>query len=65
MCRTPVARRTGKSRSQLFSDTLNGYLARHAPHEITEAMNRASVEVEETKNPFVSTAARPILRQSE
>lgn len=44
-----LARRTKKSRSQLFSDALKEYLARHAPDEITEAMNRACAEVGETK----------------
>lgn len=60
-----LARRTRKSRNQLFSDALTEYLARHAPDEVTEAMNRVCDEVEETKDLFVSSAARRILRQSE
>lgn len=60
-----LARRTRKSRSQLFSDALKEYLARHAPDEVTEAMNRACDEVGETKDPFVTSAARRILRQNE
>ena len=60
-----LARRTRKSRSQLFSDALKEYLARHTPDEITEAMNRVCDEVGETKDPFVSHAAHRILRQSE
>ncbi len=59
-----LARRTRKSRSQLFSDALKEYLERHLPDKVTEAMNRVSDEVGGTKDPFVSTAARRILRQS-
>lgn len=60
-----LARRTKKSRSQLFSDALKEYLVRHAPDEVTEAMNRVCDEVGETKDPFVSSAAHRILRQTE
>ncbi|MEJ2007092.1 MAG: ribbon-helix-helix protein, CopG family [Acidobacteriota bacterium] len=60
-----LARRTRKSRSQLFSDALKEYLERHAPDEITEAMNRVCAEVGETRDAFVSSAARRILRRSE
>ena len=60
-----LARRTKKSRSRLYGDALKEYLARHAPDEITEAMNRACAEVGETKDPFVSAAARHILERSE
>src|SRR5271165_1980979 len=60
-----LARRTKKSRSRLFSDALKEYLARHAPDEVTEAMNRACAEVGQTTDPFVSSAARRILERSE
>jgi len=60
-----LARRAKKSRSRLYGDALREYLARHAPDEVTEAMNRACIEVGETKDPFVSTAARRILERSE
>lgn len=33
------AKRTRKSRSQLYAEALAEYLARHAPDEVTEAMN--------------------------
>jgi antitoxin MazE6 len=35
-----LARRTKKSRSQLFSDAIKEYLARHAADDITESMDR-------------------------
>lgn len=60
-----LARRTKKSRSRLYGDALKEYLLRHAPDMVTEAMNRACDEVGDTKDPFVSAAARRILRRSE
>jgi metal-responsive CopG/Arc/MetJ family transcriptional regulator len=60
-----LARRTRKSRSRLYGDALKEYLARHAPDEVTEAMNRACAEAGAAKDPFVSAAARRILERSE
>jgi metal-responsive CopG/Arc/MetJ family transcriptional regulator len=59
-----LARRTRKSRSRLFGDALREYLARHAPDEVTDAMNRACAEAGETQDPFVTSATRRILRRS-
>jgi predicted transcriptional regulator len=53
-----LARRTKRSRSRLYGDALKEYLARHAPDEVTEAMNRACAELGEAKDPFVSAAHR-------
>jgi len=39
------AERLGKSRSELYADALAEYLLRHAPDEVTEAMNRVIAEV--------------------
>ncbi|MBZ5729096.1 MAG: ribbon-helix-helix protein, CopG family [Acidobacteriia bacterium] len=61
-----LARRTGKSRSRLFSDAVREYLARHVDEEVTEAMDRACAEAgSEAADPFVSSAARRILERSE
>jgi metal-responsive CopG/Arc/MetJ family transcriptional regulator len=60
-----LAQRTKKSRSRLFRDALQEYLARHTPDQITEAMNNALSEVGSTDDPFVSTSAKRILEQSE
>jgi len=60
-----LARRTKKSRSRLYGDALKEYLARHAPDEVTEAMNRACTEVGETKDSFVASAAHRTLERSE
>ena len=60
-----LARHTKKSRSQLFSDAVQEYVARHSPDDITEAMNRVCRQSEMDSDPFVSLAARRILEQSE
>jgi len=60
-----LARLTRKSRSQLFSDALREYVARHAPEEITEAMDRVCAELAPTSDEFVSLAARRVLENSE
>jgi metal-responsive CopG/Arc/MetJ family transcriptional regulator len=60
-----LARRTKKSRSQLFSDALREYVARHAPDEVTEAMDRVCAELGRPIDKFVSSAARRILERTE
>jgi predicted transcriptional regulator len=60
-----LARRTKKLRSRLYGDALKEYLARHAPDQVTRAMNWACAEVGETPDPFVSLAGRRILERSE
>jgi hypothetical protein len=59
------ARRTRKSRSQLYSEALSEYLARHSPDPVTEAMNRVMDELGETVDPFLSEAARRVLERVE
>ena len=59
------ARRVQKSRSQLYAEAISEYLARHAPDEVTEAMNQIMDELEKPVDPFISAAARRILEQSE
>ena len=60
-----LERRTKKSRSQLFSEALKEYVARHAPEEVTETMNRVCEEVGDVADEFVSSAARRVLERSE
>jgi len=59
-----LARRTKRSRSQLFSDALKEYVARHAPEEVTDAMDRVCAELGEPTDEFVSSAVRRVLEQS-
>jgi predicted transcriptional regulator len=59
------ARRAQKSRSQLYAEAIAEYLARHAPDEVTEAMNRVADQLEGTPAPFASAAARRVLERGE
>jgi len=60
-----LARRTKKSRSQLYADALREYVARHAPDEVTERMNQLCAELGQPSDTFSNTAARRILERVE
>jgi metal-responsive CopG/Arc/MetJ family transcriptional regulator len=60
-----LARRTKKSRSQLFSDALREYVARHAPEDITDAMDRVCSALQHPTDKFVSSVAHRVLERSE
>jgi len=60
-----LARRMKKSRSQLFSDALAEYIARHAPDHVTEVMDQVCAEIGVEPDPFVSAASRRILERSD
>jgi metal-responsive CopG/Arc/MetJ family transcriptional regulator len=60
-----LARHSKKSRSQLFSDAVREYIARHAPDDVTAAMDRICAELGERPDEFVASAARRTLEQSE
>jgi metal-responsive CopG/Arc/MetJ family transcriptional regulator len=60
------ASRARKSRSQLYADALAEYLARHAPDEVTEAMNRVMDRVAEpAPDPFRVQTARQVFERNE
>ena len=59
------ARRARKSRSQLYAEAIAEYLARHAPDEVTEAMNQVVDQLVEPRDPFVETTARRVLEHTE
>ncbi len=59
------ARLVRKSRSQLYAEALSEYLARHAPDEVTGAMNEVMDQLKERTDSFVTAAARRILKRSE
>jgi metal-responsive CopG/Arc/MetJ family transcriptional regulator len=56
-----LLKRTGKFRSQLYSDAVKEYLARHAPDAVTEAMDRACAEAGGGADPYISAASSRIL----
>ena len=60
-----LARRTGTSRSRLFSRALQEYVGRHSPDDVTEAMDLVCEQLGEPVDPFVAEAARRTLERSE
>ena len=60
-----LARRTRKSRSQLFSDAVKEYISRHASEDVTDALDRVCDGLGNQNDEFVSSAARRILERSE
>ncbi len=60
------AKRTRKSRSQLYAEALSEYLARHAPDEVTEDMNAVVRQLGKSgTDPFVEAATRRALKKVE
>jgi metal-responsive CopG/Arc/MetJ family transcriptional regulator len=59
-----LARRAGRSRSEVYSAALREYVARHAPDEVTDALN-AVVEAAGDPDPFVLAAGEQILQSDE
>jgi metal-responsive CopG/Arc/MetJ family transcriptional regulator len=57
------ARRTGKSRSQLYADAVAEYLARHGSDSVTEMMNEACAKAGPEEGHFTQAAARRLLRK--
>jgi metal-responsive CopG/Arc/MetJ family transcriptional regulator len=58
------ARRAKRSRSEVVSAALREYMARHAPDEVTDAINRAVEEIDQ-EDEFVAAAARRVLEKTE
>ena len=60
-----LALRGRKSRSKIFSDALQEYVARHSPDAVTEAMNRVCEQVAGEDYAFAAAASRQVLAHSE
>ena len=60
-----LARRLKKSRSRLYSEALQEYVARHSPDEMTEAVNRVCEKLGPQYDPFLDEAARRTLKNLE
>lgn len=58
------ARRTRRTRSDVYSAAVRDYLARHASDEVTEAMNRVCDQLGPPDR-FVAAAGRRVLERSE
>ena len=60
-----LARRSKRSRSEVYRAALVEYVARHAPDEVTEAMNLVCLEIDPAPDAFVSAASRRVLGRTE
>jgi len=57
--------RARRSRSEVVSAAVREYLARHAPDEVTDAINRGLEKVGAETDEFVAAAARRVLKRTE
>lgn len=60
-----LARRVGTTRSGLYSRAVREYVARHAPDEVTAAVDRVCDAVGESRDAFTAEAARTTLERSD
>ncbi|MEI7704574.1 MAG: ribbon-helix-helix protein, CopG family [Deltaproteobacteria bacterium] len=60
-----LARRLSKSRSELYRDAVQEYLARHDPEEITRALDRVAERLDPREDGFARAAAFAALRRGE
>ncbi len=60
-----LAKRTRKSRSQLYCEAIREYVARHSPDELTEALNRVIEENGQPEGGFVNLASGRTLARVE
>jgi hypothetical protein len=58
-----LARKTKASRSQVFSEAVREYIARHASDDVTEAMDRVCAKVGDSRDEFSDLAARRVLER--
>ena len=60
-----LARRERRSRSEVYSAAIREYVARHAPDEVTDALNEVIGDIDRPLDPFVRAAATPGPRRSQ
>lgn len=60
-----LAGRLGKSRSQLYAEAIEDYVARHDVETVTERMDRALDALDERPDAALQAAARETLRDVE
>lgn len=60
-----LARRAGRSRSEVYASALAEYVARHAPDEVTDAIDRVVASVGDDRDGFVAAAGRQVLVDTE
>jgi len=60
-----LASRQGRSRSELYSAAVREYVARHAPDEVTAALDRVVEDLGQQPAAFRRTAAQRVMRRTE
>lgn len=60
-----LAKRSHRSRSELYASALDEYVARHSPDEVTDTMNRVCERVGDEKDAFVVAASLRTLHRIE
>lgn len=60
-----LAARLEKGRSQLYTDAVREYLARHDPESVTERLNSVMDDLSPEDDRFVTSVARRVLESVE
>lgn len=60
-----LARRERRSRSEVYSAAIREYVARHAPDEVTDALNAVMGDFQTELDPFVRAAGGRVIERSE
>jgi predicted transcriptional regulator len=60
-----LAARTDKSRSQLYTEAMREYLARHDPDAVTERLDEVVDELAPAEDRFVAETTRSVLLRVE
>jgi metal-responsive CopG/Arc/MetJ family transcriptional regulator len=60
-----LARKLGKSRSQVYREALTEYVLRREPHSVTRALDDVVDELGGEPDPWVAATGRTVLEQSE
>jgi hypothetical protein len=60
-----LSRRLKKSRSQIYTEAVTEYIARHDPEAVTEAMNRVCEAMGDYPDPAIAGTARRTLEDVE
>jgi metal-responsive CopG/Arc/MetJ family transcriptional regulator len=59
-----LAKRLKKSRSNLYTEAVAEYVARHEPEAVTDALNQVAKKLDTRPDEFASAAARRVLEGS-
>lgn len=60
-----LARREGRSRSEVYTAAVREYVARHSPDEVAHALDRLVAELGDDVDPFVAAVSRRRLESTE